>query len=76
LPTRSGVAKIASTAARSASAIRLEDGRYEVPVELFTDVTVDVTTLIVPEGGELPPEEASRRPPRRLRRTRRRLAEA
>jgi large subunit ribosomal protein L9 len=32
-------------------------GRYEVPIELFTDVTVDVTTLVVPEGGELPPEE-------------------
>ena len=32
-------------------------GRYEVPVELFTDVTVDVTTLVVPEGGELPPME-------------------
>jgi large subunit ribosomal protein L9 len=31
-------------------------GRYEVPVELFTDVTVDVKTLVVPEGGELPPE--------------------
>jgi large subunit ribosomal protein L9 len=31
-------------------------GRYEVPVELFTDVTVDVRTLVVPEGGELPPE--------------------
>ena len=29
-------------------------GRYEVPVELFTDVTVDVRTLVVPEGGELP----------------------
>jgi large subunit ribosomal protein L9 len=32
-------------------------GRYAVPVELFTDVTVEVTTLVVPEGGELPPEE-------------------
>jgi large subunit ribosomal protein L9 len=32
-------------------------GRYEVPVELFTDVRVDVKTLVVPEGGELPPEE-------------------
>jgi large subunit ribosomal protein L9 len=32
-------------------------GRYEVPVELFTDVTATVTTLVVPEGGELPPEE-------------------
>jgi large subunit ribosomal protein L9 len=32
-------------------------GRYEVPIELFTDVTVDVTTLVVPEGGELPPAE-------------------
>jgi large subunit ribosomal protein L9 len=31
-------------------------GRYEVPVELFTDVTVPVKTLVVPEGGELPPE--------------------
>ncbi len=32
-------------------------GRYEVPIELFTDVTVEVRTLVVPEGGELPPEE-------------------
>ncbi len=32
-------------------------GRYEVPVEVFQDVTVDVKTLVVPEGGELPPEE-------------------
>jgi large subunit ribosomal protein L9 len=32
-------------------------GRYEIPVELFTDVTVGVKTLVVPEGGELPPEE-------------------
>jgi large subunit ribosomal protein L9 len=32
-------------------------GRYEVPVELFTDVSVDVKTLVVPEGGELPPEQ-------------------
>jgi large subunit ribosomal protein L9 len=32
-------------------------GRYQVPIELFTDVTVEVRTLVVPEGGELPPEE-------------------
>jgi hypothetical protein len=32
-------------------------GRYEVTVELFTDVSVDVRVLVVPEGGELPPEE-------------------
>ena len=39
-------------------------GRYEVPVELFTDVTATVTTLVVPEGGELPPpEEVSDTPP-------------
>ena len=31
-------------------------GRYEVPIEVFTDVRVDVKTLVVPEGGELPPE--------------------
>jgi large subunit ribosomal protein L9 len=32
-------------------------GRYSVPIELFTDVTVEVQTHVVPEGGELPPEE-------------------
>src|SRR5215210_5949568 len=32
-------------------------GRYQVPIELFQDVTADVRTLVVPEGGELPPEE-------------------
>ena len=32
-------------------------GRHQVPVELFQDVTVEVRTLVVPEGGELPPEE-------------------
>jgi large subunit ribosomal protein L9 len=32
-------------------------GRYEIPIELFPDVSVAVNTLIVPEGGELPPEE-------------------
>jgi large subunit ribosomal protein L9 len=32
-------------------------GRYEVPIDLFQDVRVEVKTLVVPEGGELPPEE-------------------
>jgi large subunit ribosomal protein L9 len=32
-------------------------GRYEVPIDLFQDVRVEVETLVVPEGGELPPEE-------------------
>lgn len=32
-------------------------GRYTVPIELFTDVEVEVRMLVVPEGGELPPEE-------------------
>src|SRR5205085_12462959 len=32
-------------------------GRYRVPIELFQDVTAEVRTLVVPEGGELPPEE-------------------
>jgi len=32
-------------------------GRYQVPIELFQDVTAEVRTLIVPEGGELPPEK-------------------
>jgi large subunit ribosomal protein L9 len=32
-------------------------GRYVIPIELFQDVHVEVKTLVVPEGGELPPEE-------------------
>jgi large subunit ribosomal protein L9 len=32
-------------------------GRYEVPIALFEDVRVEVKTLVVPIGGELPPEE-------------------
>ena len=32
-------------------------GRYEIPIDLFQDVRVEVKTLVVPEGGELPPEE-------------------
>ena len=32
-------------------------GRYSIPIELFADVDVEVKTLVVPEGGELPPEE-------------------
>ncbi len=31
-------------------------GRYEIAIELFTDVTVEVKTMVVPEGGELPSE--------------------
>jgi len=29
-------------------------GRYEVPIDVFQDVRVEVKTLVVPEGGELP----------------------
>ena len=32
-------------------------GRYQVPVELFADVTATLRVAIVPEGGELPPQE-------------------
>jgi large subunit ribosomal protein L9 len=31
-------------------------GRYDVPIELFQDVSVEVATIVVPEGGELPAE--------------------
>jgi large subunit ribosomal protein L9 len=31
-------------------------GRYELPIDVFGDVRVEVKTLVVPEGGELPPE--------------------
>jgi large subunit ribosomal protein L9 len=32
-------------------------GRYEIPIDVFQDVRVDVKTLVVPEGGELPSED-------------------
>jgi large subunit ribosomal protein L9 len=32
-------------------------GRYTIPIEVFEGVDVEVKTLVVPEGGELPPEE-------------------
>ena len=32
-------------------------GRYQVAIELFPEVTVETRVLVVPEGGELPPEE-------------------
>jgi large subunit ribosomal protein L9 len=32
-------------------------GRYSIPIQVFEGVTVEVKTLVVPEGGELPPEE-------------------
>jgi large subunit ribosomal protein L9 len=32
-------------------------GRYQVPVDLFADVTATLRLAIVPEGGELPPQE-------------------
>jgi large subunit ribosomal protein L9 len=32
-------------------------GRYDVPIDLFDGVRVDVKTLVAPEGGELPSDE-------------------
>ncbi|HSC48861.1 MAG TPA: 50S ribosomal protein L9 [Gaiellaceae bacterium] len=32
-------------------------GRYQVPVELFADVTATLRVAVAPEGGELPPQE-------------------
>jgi large subunit ribosomal protein L9 len=32
-------------------------GRFDVPIEVFQDVRVDVKALVVPEGGELPSDE-------------------
>ena len=32
-------------------------GRYQVPIEVFQDVRVEVKTLVVPEGGELPSDD-------------------
>jgi large subunit ribosomal protein L9 len=31
-------------------------GRYEVPIDVYQDVRVEVRTLVIPEGGELPSE--------------------
>jgi large subunit ribosomal protein L9 len=32
-------------------------GRYAIPITVFEGVEVEVKTLVIPEGGELPPEE-------------------
>lgn len=32
-------------------------GRYSIPIHVFEGVSAEVKTLVVPEGGELPPEE-------------------
>lgn len=32
-------------------------GRFTVPIQVYEDVVAEVKTLVVPEGGELPPEE-------------------
>jgi large subunit ribosomal protein L9 len=32
-------------------------GRYTIPVAVFGDVTAELRLLVVPEGGELPPDE-------------------
>jgi large subunit ribosomal protein L9 len=32
-------------------------GRYDVPIDVFQDVRVEVKVLVVPEGGELPSDE-------------------
>jgi len=32
-------------------------GRYQIPVELFADVTATLRLAVVPESGELPPQE-------------------
>ena len=32
-------------------------GRYDVPIDLFEGVRVEVKTLVVPEGGEMPSDE-------------------
>jgi large subunit ribosomal protein L9 len=32
-------------------------GRYSIAIDVFQDVTAEVKTLVVPEGGELPPDE-------------------
>ena len=32
-------------------------GRFSVPIQVYEGVTAEVKTIVVPEGGELPPEE-------------------
>jgi large subunit ribosomal protein L9 len=32
-------------------------GRYTIPIQIFQDVDAEIRMLVVPEGGELPPEE-------------------
>src|SRR5207248_6749840 len=37
-------------------------GRYSIGIEVFQNVRAEVKTLVVPQGGELPPEEAEAPP--------------
>jgi large subunit ribosomal protein L9 len=37
-------------------------GRYAIPIEVFQDVTVEVKTLVVPEGGDLDAEWTDEEP--------------
>jgi large subunit ribosomal protein L9 len=32
-------------------------GRHTIPIEVFQDVDAEIRAIVVPEGGELPPEE-------------------
>ena len=32
-------------------------GRYEIPIDVFQDVRVEVKTLVVPQGGDLPSDD-------------------
>ena len=57
-PTRSGARRrSASTAARSTSTAIKRIGRYRCRSTSSRTSRVEVKTLVVPEGGELPPEE-------------------
>jgi large subunit ribosomal protein L9 len=38
-------------------------GRHDVPIDLFPEVRVEIKTLVVPEGGELPPEAEGQQAP-------------
>ena len=46
-------------------------GRYSIPIQIFEDVTVEVKTLVVPEGGSCRPRRSWRRWRRRKPRPRR-----
>ena len=57
-PTRSGASRKIRVDRRKIGVDNIKRiGRYTVPIDVFEGVSAEVKLMVVPEGGELPPEE-------------------